>query len=95
MEVQRKRNVSYTFPRPTLTLIEQLIGRASSGLRTDFSGKYGRLLKFVYQISDYERDALHTLLHFFDPSLRCFVFPDYILGPTLEEFSFILGIPIQ
>ncbi|XP_058775380.1 uncharacterized protein LOC131649644 [Vicia villosa] len=43
----------------------------------------------------YEQEGVHTLLQFYNPSLRCFTFTDYLLVPTLEEYSLFLGVPIK
>ena len=37
---------------------------------------------------------LSTLVHFYDPTYHCFTFPDYQLIPTLEEYSYLLDLPI-
>ncbi|CAI8619292.1 unnamed protein product [Vicia faba] len=37
---------------------------------------------------------MSVLFQFFDPLHHCFTFPDYLLVPTLEEFSDLLGISI-
>ena len=37
---------------------------------------------------------LSTLVQFYDPMYRCFTFPDYQLMLTLEEYSYLLGLPI-
>ena len=41
-----------------------------------------------------KEDILSTLVQFYDPTYRCFTFPDYQLMPTLEEYSYLLGLPI-
>ncbi|KAI5438919.1 hypothetical protein KIW84_024588 [Lathyrus oleraceus] len=38
--------------------------------------------------------TIHTLVQFYDPPLRCFTFQHYQLAPTLEEYSYILGVGI-
>ncbi|XP_058741720.1 uncharacterized protein LOC131614108 [Vicia villosa] len=43
----------------------------------------------------YEQEGVHTLLQFYNPSLRCFTFTDYLLVLTLEEYSLFLGVPIK
>ncbi|XP_058741583.1 uncharacterized protein LOC131613961 [Vicia villosa] len=43
----------------------------------------------------YEQEGVHTLLQFYNTSLRCFTFTDYLLVPTLEEYSLFLGVPIK
>ena len=37
---------------------------------------------------------LSTLIQFYDPMYRCFTFPEYHLIPTLEEYSYLLGLLI-
>ncbi|XP_050909013.1 uncharacterized protein LOC127122769 [Lathyrus oleraceus] len=39
--------------------------------------------------------VLRVLSHFYDPTYHCFTFPDYPLSPTLEEFAYIVRIPIR
>ena len=56
-----------------------------------FEKKYGRiayLLRIPVQIS-----AVKALLHFWDPSYRCFTFGDIDMTPTLEEYAQILSFP--
>ncbi|KAI5432906.1 hypothetical protein KIW84_020281 [Lathyrus oleraceus] len=58
-----------------------------------FVGRYGDILTVLKTVVD--PVPLQTLLQFYDPELRCFTFQDYQLAPTLEEYSILLGIPIQ
>ena len=60
-----------------------------------FREAYGDILKLVFRLTDSDRSAIHTLLQFYDPGLRCFVFPDYLLGPLMEDYASILGIQIR
>ncbi|KAI5383764.1 hypothetical protein KIW84_070936 [Lathyrus oleraceus] len=60
-----------------------------------FRGAYGSILKMVFRLTDSDRSAIHTLLQFYDPGLRCFVFPDYLLGPLMEDYASILGMQIR
>ncbi|XP_050889672.1 uncharacterized protein LOC127094960 [Lathyrus oleraceus] len=39
--------------------------------------------------------ALRVLSHFYDPTYHCFTFLDYQLAPNLEEFAYIMRIPIR
>ena len=34
------------------------------------------------------------MVQFYDPLYRCFTFPDFQLLPTLEEYAYLVGIPI-
>ena len=45
--------------------------------------------------TDVEDDLLCTLVQFYDPVYRCFTFPKYQLFPTMEEYAYLLGIPIS
>ena len=37
---------------------------------------------------------LSTLVQFYDLMYQCFTFHDYQLMPTLEEYSYLMGLPI-
>ena len=37
--------------------------------------------------------AVKALMHFWDPSYRCFTFEDIDMTPTLEEYAQILSFP--
>ena len=41
-----------------------------------------------------EKGILETLVQFYDPLYHCFTFPDYQLLPTLEEYSYLMGLPV-
>ncbi|KAI5408500.1 hypothetical protein KIW84_054371 [Lathyrus oleraceus] len=60
-----------------------------------FRKDYGLILRFVTVLLKDQHDALFILLQFYDPPLRCFTFPDYILVPTLEEIASFLRVPIK
>jgi len=56
-----------------------------------FEKKYGRiahLVRILVQIS-----TVKALMHFWDPSYRCFTFGDVDMTPTLEEYAQILSFP--
>ena len=42
-----------------------------------------------------EEGILNTLVQFYDPLYHCFTFPDYQLVPTLEEYSYWVGLPVS
>lgn len=56
----------------------------------DFKDRYGRLLTVLN--TNVEGGVLNTLVQFDDSSYRCFTFPDYQLAPTLEEYSYYIGL---
>jgi hypothetical protein len=57
-----------------------------------FQSHHGKLLKILNTKLD--EGILKTLVQFYDPRLHCFTFPDYQLVPTLEEYSYLVGLPI-
>ena len=58
----------------------------------EFSKNFGDILSLVNTTVD--PWAVHSLLQFYDPPLRCFTFQDYQLLPTLEEYADILKIKV-
>lgn len=57
-----------------------------------FQAHHGKLLKILN--TKFDEGILKTLVQFYDPLLHCFTFPDYQLVPTLEEYSYLVGLPI-
>ncbi|XP_058764132.1 uncharacterized protein LOC131637549 [Vicia villosa] len=90
------RNISYTFLNPNLESLDCLVKKITPDETTRFREKYGYILSLLKMpFTKYEQEGVHTLLQFYNPSLRCFTFPDYLLVPTLEEYSLFLGVPIK
>ncbi|XP_050897636.1 uncharacterized protein LOC127104494 [Lathyrus oleraceus] len=58
-----------------------------------FRKRYGNILSLMKVKVD--SMALRVLSHFYDPTYHRFTFPDYQLSLTLEEFTYIMGIPIR
>ena len=59
---------------------------------SSFVRRHVQLLNLV--TSKLDEQMMSVLFQFFDPLHHCFTFPDYQLVPTLEEFSYLLGISI-
>ena len=38
-------------------------------------------------------EATIALAQFYDPPLQCFLFQDFLLAPTLEEFELYVNVP--
>lgn len=74
----------------------QLYERSTLNNNVKFKEYFGRIVGFLKApMNEHQEKAVHTLLQFYDPPLRCFTFPDYQISPTLEEFSNLLDIPIK
>lgn len=96
MSMERKNNASYRFPRIYTSSLLQMSQRSPLDNKVTFKKEFGRITGFLgASLLDYQEKAIHTLLQFYDPPLRCFTFPDYQLAPTLEEYSNLLDITIK
>lgn len=42
----------------------------------------------------FDEGVLKTLIQFYDNRHQCFIFPDYMLLPTLEEYAHLVGLPV-
>ncbi|XP_050909467.1 uncharacterized protein LOC127123277 [Lathyrus oleraceus] len=91
MDIRRRNTQKYSFRCPDLMELRKLASFVDDpkGLRDHF----GRLL-FVLS-TDFEDGLLCTLVQFYDHVYRCFTFPDYQLLPTVEEYAYLLGIPVS
>ncbi|KAL5123861.1 hypothetical protein HKD37_02G004360 [Glycine soja] len=57
-----------------------------------FSKVYGKIWDLA--MIEVSVEAISSLTHYYDQSLRCFTFGDFQLAPTIEEFEGILECPI-
>jgi len=80
----------YNFKNPDLTKLKELGTLVMNP--NDFRHRHGKLLDLLKV--KIEKGILETLGQFYDPVCHCFTFPDYQLVPTLEEYSFWVGLPI-
>lgn len=60
---------------------------------SDFKDRYGRLLTVLN--AEVEDGVLNTLAQLFNSTYRCFTFPDYQLAPTLEAYSYYIGLLVS
>jgi len=58
-----------------------------------FNKRHGYLLSILK--TNVEEELLNTLVQFYDPAYHCFTFPNYQLVPTLEEYSYLIGLPLS
>lgn len=56
--------------------------------RDAFTSKYDKILDLL---TIPRKEEITAFAHFYDHSLRCFLFQDFLLAPTLEEFNKILS----
>ncbi|XP_050919737.1 uncharacterized protein LOC127137309 [Lathyrus oleraceus] len=92
---RHKYHVGYKFPEVYQDGLLGLVKRFLANNSDVFIRDYGRILVYLESpLSDFQRDVVHTLLQFYDRPLRCFMFPDFLLAPTSEEYSNLLVIPV-
>jgi hypothetical protein len=90
-----KDDVAYSFFDTEISVLKDMIALIAPDHVGMFREAYGGILKMVFRLTDSNRDAIHTFLQFYDSGLRCFIFPDYLLGPLMEDYAGILGIQIK
>ncbi|XP_050909146.1 uncharacterized protein LOC127122915 [Lathyrus oleraceus] len=96
MDNSRGGHVSYKFHEVNLDSLHKMVERSPTEKLEVFKRDYGKIVEYLKApLNKYQHNALHTLLQFYNPPLRCFTFLDYQLAPTLEEYSCIMGIPIK
>lgn len=89
----RRGVFSYKFVEAQLKALKGLGTRLVLDHIEDFKKAYGNLLGILN--TEVNTITVHTLVQFYDPLMRCFTFQDYLLDPTLEEYSHILGVGIK
>src|ERR1044072_4841794 len=91
----QRRHPVYKFPTSAPENLLLMANKSPPENVVAFTQDYGRILTWLKSpLTDYQKDGLQALFQFYDRELRCFVFLDYLLMPTLEEYSSILDIPI-
>ena len=91
MDYGRRNTKKYSFRCPDLKELRKPESFVLDPL--DFKQRHGKLLSILS--SDVVEGLLSELVQFYDPLYRCFTFPDFQLVPTLEEYSYLLGIHVS
>ncbi|KAI5402209.1 hypothetical protein KIW84_050002 [Lathyrus oleraceus] len=90
MERQRRNTKKYSFRQPDLKELRNLTSYVLDPL--GFKPRFGKLLPLL--TTQVDEGLMSVLVQFYDPLYRCFTFPDFQLLPTLEEYAYLVGIPI-
>ncbi|KAI5429853.1 hypothetical protein KIW84_034439 [Lathyrus oleraceus] len=90
MERQRRNTKKYSFRQPDLKELRNLTSYVLDPL--GFKARFGKLLPLL--TTHVDEELVSVLVQFYDPLYRCFTFPDFQLLPTLEEYAYLVGIPI-
>ncbi|XP_050908355.1 uncharacterized protein LOC127121979 [Lathyrus oleraceus] len=91
MDFGRRKTQKYTFKSPKLEDLRELLDLVADPI--GFKDMYERLMSQLKTNMAY--GIIATLVQFYDPLYNCFTFPDYQLMPTLEEYSYLLRLPIS
>jgi hypothetical protein len=91
MNSEKRRTLPLKVKLPDLETLRDLTTELTSISKSAFIFKYGNILDLLF--TDVQVEALTALAQFYDPPMRCFLFQDFQLAPTLEEFERIIGIP--
>ncbi|XP_050909529.1 uncharacterized protein LOC127123347 [Lathyrus oleraceus] len=91
MDIGRRNTPKYSFKCPDLMELRNLASFMDDP--KDFKDYLERLL-YVLSI-DVEDGLLYTLVQFYDLVYRCFSFPYYQLLPIMEEYAYLLGMPVS
>src|SRR4030065_2622271 len=76
---------------PNLDSLKTLSRNLTPPWKSSFVAKCGDILDFLFV--NVQPEAISVLAQFYDPPTRSFLFKDFQLAPTLEEFEGIMGIP--
>ncbi|WJX33933.1 hypothetical protein P8452_22095 [Trifolium repens] len=91
MDSEKRRTLPLKVKLLDLESLRNLSTELTSIPRRAFVCKYGNILDLLF--TNVQVEALTALSQFYDPPMRCFLFQDFQLAPTLEEFERIVGIP--
>ena len=91
MNFVRRNTKKYDFKNPNLLNLRKLGSLVTSP--EDFRVHHGNFLSILK--TNVKEVVLNTLVQFYDPFYHCVTFPDYQLVPTLEEYSYWVGLPVS
>ena len=82
--------VHITFPKTKLSELSAIWEQWDLGRRERFQQKF-RDIALLLPV-EIDETLLRVVIHFWDPSYRCFVFNQQDLTPTIEEYSSMLRV---
>ncbi|XP_058750118.1 uncharacterized protein LOC131623121 [Vicia villosa] len=96
MSPHKSHNIGYKFTKPFLGSLLALAERSPPENEVIFERNYGKILGILdSSLTVYQERGVHTLLQFYNSPLRCFTFVDFQLMPTLEEYSYLMGVRVE
>src|SRR4030066_1726855 len=89
--LEKRNTLPFKVRLPDVEGLKALSGELKALSKVSFTEKYGDILDLLS--INVQADAIQTLAQFYDPPMRSFLFRDFQLAPTLEEFGTILSTP--
>ena len=93
MGSERRKALPFKAKMPDIANISRLLNELPACFRVTLQGKFGHILDLLSV--DVQTPAITALAQFYDPPLRSFLFQDFQLTPTLEEFDRLLGFSMK
>ena len=90
MDSGKRKTRKYSFKDPKIDELISLILEIECSAY--FQKKYASIIPLMKLRM--KEGILLNLVQFYDPMYHYFTFPDYKLMPTLEEYSYLLDLPI-
>ena len=90
MDSGKRKTGKYSFKDPKIDELASLIPEIECS--ANFRKEYGSIIPLMKL--NVKEGILLTLVQYYDSMYHCFTFPDYQLMPTLEEYSYLLDLPI-
>ena len=90
MDSGKRKIGKYSFKDPKIDESMSLIPEIECS--ADFWKKYGSIIPIMKLWM--KEGILSTLVQIYDPMYHCFTFPNYQLMPTLQEYYYLLDLPI-
>ena len=91
MGFEKRRTLSLKVELPNLESLGDLSAELTTIPKSSFIFKYGDILDLLF--TNVQANAITSLSQLYDPLMRSFIFQDFLLAPTIEEFKRIVGIP--
>ncbi|XP_050875279.1 uncharacterized protein LOC127078908 [Lathyrus oleraceus] len=93
MGSERRKALPFKAKMPDIANILRLLNELLACFRVTLQGKFGQILDLL--LVDVQTPAIIALTQFYNPPLRSFLFQDFQLTPTLEEFDRHLGFSMK
>lgn len=92
-KIDRRKTYQYKLRDSKFNVLRKLSECLTEDYRVAFKQAYGNLLGVLNTKED--SGLMFTFAQFYDPTLQCFTFQDFLLAPTLEEFAHLLQLPVK